>query len=274
MSVITLSPDMVYRGSLILVNPKYGFHSQPDELLIPALEARPEILLQRCASTLLNRLMQEIHGWSSIVPVSGWRSLEEQQQIWDDTLRESGPEFTKKFVAVPGHSEHQTGLAIDLGLKQKQIDFICPDFPDSGICRVFREKAAKYGFILRYPGGKETITGIGCEPWHFRYVGVPHAQIMKENDLTLEEYTEFIRQFPFGGRPYLVKSGPQEIAVSYIKATGDKTLSRSESAFAAADKPLLKAETPTDAINIEVSDRRPYTVSGNNVDGFVLTEWR
>lgn len=257
MSVLTLSPDMVYRGSLILVNPEYGFRSRPDELLIPALETRPEILLQRCASTLLNRLMQEIQGWRSIVPVSGWRSLEEQQQIWDDTLRENGPEFTKKFVALPGHSEHQTGLAIDLGLKQEQIDFICPDFPDSGICGIFRKKAAEYGFILRYPAGKEVVTGIGHEPWHFRYVGAPHARIMKENGLTLEEYTEFVRQFPFGHSPCLWKSGNREIAVSYIKAPAQN----SENAAASG------------TIKIELSDRHPYTVSGNNVDGFVLTEW-
>lgn len=248
MSVITLSQNQIYKGSLILVNPDYSYRADPEEPLIPVLDSVPEILLQRCAAVLLNKLMQEIHGWNSIVPVSGWRSQQEQQKIWNDTLRDSGPEFTKKYVALPGHSEHQTGLAIDLGLKQEQIDFICPDFPDSGICKLFREKAAKYGFILRYPAGREKITGIGCEPWHFRYVGIPHARIMEENSLTLEEYTEFIRQYPFSRRPYLIQNGMQETAVSYVKASNPVT--------------------------IEISDRHPYTVSGNNLDGFILTEWR
>ncbi len=67
---------------------------------------------------------------------------------------------------------------------------------EGAICQTFREKAAKYGFILRYPAGKEHITGIGHEPWHFRYVGVPHAEIMASEGLTLVEYTDFLTGFP------------------------------------------------------------------------------
>ena len=85
---------------------------------------------------------------------------------------ENGEEFTNQFVARPGHSEHQTGLAIDLGLKQPDIDFLRPYFPYKGICQTFRELSTDYGFIERYPAGKEAITGIAHEPWHFRYVGV------------------------------------------------------------------------------------------------------
>lgn len=266
MRVITLSQRQLHRGSLILVNRKYGLSAEPDELLVPALESAPHILLQRSAATLLNRLMQEIHGWRSIVPVSGWRSLGEQQQIWNDTLRKNGPEFTEKYVAVPGHSEHQTGLAIDLGLKQEHIDFICPDFPNTGICRTFRERAAKYGFILRYPSGKEQITGIGHEPWHFRYVGMPHAQIIEENGLTLEEYMDFIRQYPHRKMPYLFRSGLQEIAVTFISCRqNSKCTLPSETAPTTSEAPFVIAE---------LNDNRPYTVSGNNMDGFILTEWR
>lgn len=247
MSTITLTKEQIHKGNLILVNKEYGIRATSEEPLIPAFDTAPEILLRRCAAILLQQLMQEIRGFQSIVPVSGWRSREEQQQIWDDTLRDSGLEFTKKYVAVPGHSEHQTGLAIDLGLKQEHIDFICPDFPDSGICHSFRLKAAKYGFILRYPAGKEQITGIGHEPWHFRYVGIPHAQIMEDNNLTLEEYMEFIRLYPYRDKEYRLRSSIQEIAVSFL----DKN-----------------------SFQIELSDNHPYTVSGNNIDGFILTEWR
>ena len=129
-------------------------------------------------------------GEGQIVPVSGWRSREEQQRIWDDTLAKEGEAFTRQYVACPGCSEHQTGLAIDLGLAAPHIDFIRPDFPDTGVCRAFREQAGKYGFILRYPAGKEHITGIAHEPWHFRYVGTPHSAIMTRLGLTLEEYLE------------------------------------------------------------------------------------
>ena len=108
--------------------------------------------------------------------------------IYTDSLRENGPEFTAKFVAMPGHSEHLTGLAIDLGLRQPKIDFIRPAFPYEGICQKFRELAPAYGFIERYPKGKEHITGIAHEPWHFRYVGTPYSETMAFKGMTLEEY--------------------------------------------------------------------------------------
>ena len=96
--------------------------------------------------------------------------------------------FRSTYVALPGHSEHESGLAVDLGLKKDVIDFIRPDFPYDGICGVFRELAPDYGFIERYPRGKEAVTGIGHEPWHFRYIGTPHARILTESGLVLEEY--------------------------------------------------------------------------------------
>lgn len=124
--------------------------------------------------------------------------MEEQQSIFDSSLLENGEEFTRKFVALPGCSEHQTGLAIDLGLKQEEVDFICPEFPYTGICQKFRERAAAYGFIERYQKEKERITGISQEPWHFRYVGCPHAKIMEKYHLCLEEYSELLEQILYG----------------------------------------------------------------------------
>ena len=82
-------------------------------------------------------------------------------------------------MALPGCSEHQTGLAIDLGKAAGYIDFIRPAFPYDGVCGRFRRLAARYGFIERYQRGKEEVTGISAEPWHFRYVGAPHAQLME-----------------------------------------------------------------------------------------------
>ena len=197
----------------------------------------------------MNRLMEEINGWENIVPVSGWRSGQEQQSIWDSSIAENGMEFTRTYVAFPGHSEHQTGYAIDLGLRQKEIDFIRPDFPYEGICQIFRGRAASYGFVERYPENKKEITKIGHEPWHFRYVGVPHAAIMEEHGMVLEEYLSFLRQFRYGVNPYLFRRCRQEIMVSYI-------------------------ESVDDVITLEVDDSSAYSVSGNNVDGFIITQWR
>lgn len=247
--MLTLTPQNIHTGNLILVNEHYGIQGEPEDFLVPAWERMPEILLQRCAAALLNELMQEIHGWRYIVPVSGYRPLAEQQRIWDDSLEENGLEFTRKYVALPGHSEHQTGLAIDLGLKQENIDFIRPDFPYTGICQIFRKKAAKYGFILRYPAGKERVTGIGHEPWHFRYVGAPHAEIMDKNNLTLEEYIEFIKQFLYGRNAYPVRNGSRKIRISYLPEELSRELSE------------------------EAGGGLPCTVSGNNTDGYIITEW-
>ena len=173
---------------LILVNGQHAYPADTAQDLIPVHENYPNILLEREAAQALTRLMDQLGGWQFIIAVSGWRSLEEQRTISEDSLRDNGPTFTEQFVARPGHSKHQTGLAIDLGLRQQSIDFIRPEFPYEGICQQFRQQAPSFGFIERYPKGKERITGIAHEPWHFRYVGTPHSERMADLGLTLEEY--------------------------------------------------------------------------------------
>lgn len=177
---------------LMLVNAQHPIQGQWRPDLVPVDDRCPEIRLERRAAGLLSACIRAVGGQGEIVPVSGWRSRQEQQTIWDDTLKKEGEGFTRQYVALPGCSEHETGLAIDLGLVCPHIDFIRPDFPNWGVCAAFRRRAADYGFILRYPAGKENITGIAHEPWHFRYVGVPHAQIMAKQGLTLEEYLELV----------------------------------------------------------------------------------
>ncbi len=250
MKVLAMPQKSVHAGSLILVNSQYPYCSGNVESSLVPVHSDSKVLMERRAAVLLSKLMSSIEGWSKISAVSGWRSRAEQQEIYDQSLRDSGVAFTEQFVARPDHSEHQTGLAIDLGLCKPEIDFIRPDFPDSGICQTFREKAVAYGFVERYPRGKEAITGIAHEPWHFRYVGAPHAAIMTELGLTLEEYHTFLKQYPNGENCFLYRTENQNIAVSYIKAA------------AGADT------------EFEIEDNIPYSVSGNNADGFVLTEWR
>lgn len=250
MKAISLQKQNIYTGNLILVNGEYGYKEGESDLLMPVLNEVSHILLKYRAVVLLSSLMEEIRGWENIVPVSGWRSGKEQQEIWNSSMEENGKEFTRKYVAFPGHSEHQTGLAIDLGLKKEVVDFIRPDFPYTGICQAFRERAAEYGFIERYPSGKEAITGIGHEPWHFRYVGMPHAAIMREKNMTLEEYISFVKRFPYGKMHYCYNGGNREILVSYLKAKDSE-------------------ETV-----LEIDEALPYCVSGNNVDGFIITQWR
>lgn len=252
MNTIYLPKEKIHAGNLILVNRQYAYVAgdQIANTLLPAWESVPSVQLHPRAAILLNQLMQDIKGWEAILPMSGWRSVLEQQDIWDQTIKERGHQFATTYVARPGHSEHHTGLAIDLGLNSDFIDPICPSFPYSGICQIFRQQAAKYGFVERYLKGKEQITGIGHEPWHFRYVGAGHAHIMNAHGFVLEEYLSFIKQFTYLDNPYQMQLGTQTMEISYLQATGE-------------------GDT-----KLELDPAMPYTISGNNVDGFVITQWR
>ena len=122
---------------------------------------------------------------------STYRTVEYQQKIWDEFEAEKGLEYAQKYVAVPGHSEHHTGLAIDVCLIKdgKVIDDNDDMIAEKEIFAKVHARLAEFGFILRFPEGKDDITGYSYEPWHFRYVGSPEtAKEIMDNGLTLEEY--------------------------------------------------------------------------------------
>lgn len=110
---------------------------------------------------------------------SGYRTIEYQEKLYKD----SG--YDNTLVAKPYESEHHTGLALDISFVRYGIS---ESFGNSTEGKYLRDNMHKYGFILRYPKGKEDITGYSYEPWHFRYVGIEHATKMFEKKLTLEEY--------------------------------------------------------------------------------------
>ncbi|MBC8530345.1 D-alanyl-D-alanine carboxypeptidase family protein [Gehongia tenuis] len=187
---VRLTAEMTHQGTLILVNRD---HPLPEAYvdLVPALP-RTRVFLERRAAAAFRRLLAAAAGKGEIVPVSGYRSQKEQDKIYRDSLLTNGPGFTAQFVARPGESEHASGLALDVGQNLPVIDPLCPHFPGEGPCLRFSELAPRYGFTLRYPAGKEPITAIAHEPWHFRYVGRPHAAILAEYGWTLEEYVEHL----------------------------------------------------------------------------------
>lgn len=246
---VLIAKETIYEGNLILVNRKYPIRRGEGQDLAEVTPECPQIKMKREANHYLRMLLGRIHACGNIVPVSGFRSAKEQTDLYDASLRENGEEFTKKFVALPYHSEHQTGLAIDLGLRKDNIDFICPEFPYDGICQAFRRNASRFGFIERYRKGKERITGIAQEPWHFRYVGYPHSQWMEEKDLTLEEYMEYIKQFSYGNRHLAIGEENHRAEIFYVPAAAGRT-------------------------EIDLPEGAYYQVSGNNADGFIVTVWR
>lgn len=166
----------------------------PQVLKTPAIAFRQgmpenEMLLRDDAAEALRRMA--FAAESNGVPLllsSGYRSFENQEATLAETATRKGVDAALLEVARGGHSEHQTGLAADLG----STDANClgvPCFADTPTGKWLAENAYLYGFILRYPDNKQDITGYGFEPWHFRYVGMELAARMKDRHvLTMEEY--------------------------------------------------------------------------------------
>ena len=235
---VELKKENISKGTLILVNPENMLKQETIDLVSFDNEFI-DIKLEKEANEKLHLALESINSKMKIVPVSGYRTLKEQIDIYDSSLKENGEEFTKKFVALPNASEHQTGLAIDLALNEGNIDFICPSFPSHGICQKFRNIAPKFGFIERYKDEKKKVTKISKEEWHFRYVGYPHSKIISDLDFCLEEYIDYLKKFTYPNNPLI----HEEYKIFYIPYNDDNY--------------------------IELDDKS--LISGNNVDGFILT---
>lgn len=122
---------------------------------------------------------------------SAFRTVGEQKEFWDEEMERSDFDFNtfSKRVALPWASEHHTGLAIDICLKEGDSWTKTLSNPKAEqMLSVIHRICHRFGFILRYPKGKEDITGYQYEPWHLRYVGIRHAKAMYKSGLTLEEY--------------------------------------------------------------------------------------
>ena len=126
--------------------------------------------------------------------ISGYRSRAEQTELYEEALalaeeeglsRQEAEQEVQKRIQLPGASEHQTGLAIDMSEPEGQND---------EVANKIAEIAPKYGFILRYPEGKSDITGVNFENWHYRYVGLESAQYMQKHHLVLEEYLALLKE--------------------------------------------------------------------------------
>ncbi len=123
-----------------------------------------------------------------LVAFSTYRSFEYQDTLYNNYVSRDGQDNADRYSARPGYSEHQTGLAFDIGEKGEEDLWLTEEFGETEAGKWLVENAHKYGFILRYPQGKEAITGYMYESWHFRYLGVDVATKVKESGVTLEEY--------------------------------------------------------------------------------------
>ena len=119
----------------------------------------------------------------SLRSVSAYRSYATQKNTYNRYLKQNKQATVDTFSARPGHSEHQTGLALDINVASTKAHF-----ENTPAFAWLKEHCAGYGFILRYDLGKEAVTGYRFEPWHYRYVGVEIAQAITEQGITYEEY--------------------------------------------------------------------------------------
>lgn len=177
---------------LILVNP---WHKCPKNLDFKIIGVNSRYAQNRTAEektflAFINFQKYALDNGYDIDIESGYRSVETQQKVFDNCVERKGLEHTKKYVAIPGYSEHHTGLALDICLKHGE-KFLIDHYLPKDFNKFLKDNAYKFGFIIRYEKGKESITGYNAEPWHLRYVDdINLAEYIDKNNLTLEEYLE------------------------------------------------------------------------------------
>ena len=250
---VQMSKDDIHKGDLILVNGENHYQTdKPNDLVTVAsqktekysvknneLEVREKIIEP------FNRMMDDFAaetGLTDVMVISAHRTVEYQQMLYENDLKRTGLDYSDE-VAKPGESEHHTGLVMDLGIVTSDGSKF---FDASGDHIWVNQNCYKYGFVVRYPESKKDITKIIHEPWHYRYVGPVHAAIMEEKGFCLEEYIDFLRKYPFDGDHLKTTVDGKDYEIYFVSASGDTT-------------------------EVPVPKDKEYTVSGNNVDGFIVT---
>lgn len=263
-------PQMVYdnisvdntqasAGSLILVNSSYAYTEMDADEITSIYEYKNannvtsysvnsvDTSLRLEAIENISEMLDDFYvatGHDDIIILSAYRTFEEQQQLYDNDLTSTGLDYSD-LVAEPGHSEHETGYAVDFSIYQ---DGAIYDYDGSEDYAWINQNCAHYGFILRYTLEKENLTDIQAEPWHYRYVGQPHATYMMDNNLCLEEYINLVKHYD-AENPLQVTNWDGEVYDVY---------------YAAAD-------TSADTTYVLVQSGANYTISGCNAGGFVIT---
>lgn len=253
---LTLTGTQIHTGDLILVSSKYAYDFNANKNLIDLVTIRKAQSFSypvdkadfRISSRVMDQMDKMIKACDDAVGTSehqmsissAYRSKAYQQNVWDESIKTNGEEYTKKYVAVPGYSEHHTGLAVDFGITNK--DGTAGSFSGSRNAGWMNENSWRYGFVRRYPTDKVDITGISNESWHFRFVGVPHAKLMHEKGYVLEEYLDYLKKDTSRANPAVVTADGITYRIWY-----------------------------TDSDRIRKPEGR-YTISGDNIDGYIITE--
>ncbi|PAV30561.1 carboxypeptidase [Virgibacillus profundi] len=182
---------------LALVNKQRALPGEyiPEDLVVPDVqfpfaEDLPKKQMRKVAADPMEDMFQAAENAGlELYAQSGYRSYDTQVNLFASYASQHGEEAANKFSARPGESEHQSGLTMDV--TSPEVDFkLVEAFGDTDEGKWLVEHAAEYGFIIRYPKGKEEITEYQYEPWHLRFVGEKAAKDIMSNQITLEEYFE------------------------------------------------------------------------------------
>lgn len=189
------SPPAAGTESILLVNKTHSLPEGyvPENLTAPnvsKVNSAKTMMAPEAAKALEDLFKKAKQDGIQLYAISGYRSYELQASIFTSNTRKYGSAAAaNQFSARPGQSEHQTGLAMDVS--SPSVNFkLTQSFADTREGKWLKENAAQFGFIIRYPKGKEDITGYQFEPWHIRYVGEAAALEVTSRDITLEEFLE------------------------------------------------------------------------------------
>lgn len=254
--VIKLDNNDIHKGSLILVNKNYPSYVDGEDAVSlydyktsTYTVADTNVFINRSIVEVTNQMFDDyydIYGESDLYIACAYRSRDTQKELYDAEI-DSDPEAGVNLVAPPGYSDHQTGYVFDID-RYNATDKSGIAFDGTGNDAWFLENCANYGFIVRYPEDKVDITEYYYEPWHYRYVGIPHAIYMKQNNLCFEEYIEQIKE-----------------------NTKDNPLTVSSADGTTWSMWYEKAYEDGDVTQIAIPKDCEYEISGNNVDGFIIT---
>ena len=190
--------DLEPSSITVFVNKEYALPKdyKPEQLVTPDVVFNLTVYDERTlmrpeAAKALEELFQSAKQQGIVLyGVSAYRSYSRQYTIFTNNIVKKGKTYTLRYSAVPGTSEHQTGLAIDVSAKSQGFN-LNEDFASSPEGKWLAANAHNYGYIIRYPKGNEEITGYAYEPWHIRYIGNDLANYLYTNGLTLEEYYHY-----------------------------------------------------------------------------------
>lgn len=179
---------------LVVANKKHALPAgyEPGDLVRPQVEMLNECFVRQIASAALEEMFAaaEAEGIHLILG-SGYRAESLQRELYDKYTKQYGREVADTISSRPGYSDHQTGLAVDISDHDAKT-YLTEEFENTPEGQWLLQHAHEYGFILRYPRGKDAITGYVYEPWHYRYVGtdVANAIYNEGSWLAMEEYCD------------------------------------------------------------------------------------